>query len=182
MSKSLKINGSTILPVHNIRTIRPITDEDRARMAAKYEKPVEEFAAKKVSIEFADKSNKTADLTIDDVRAQGVALVNVGNDRFVPAANIRSADPFSKEDAAKLKEGGDYTLTQTFRSRVDTTAGTILSSATAQQVVERAAKALETAGQGAKSSGVIKTAADAQAAVEAQVAKRGPAPKAPANG
>jgi hypothetical protein len=181
MSKSLKINGSTILPVHNIRAIRPITDEDRARMAAKYEKPVDEFAAKKISIEFADKSNKTADLSLDDVRAQGVALVNVGNERYVPAANIRSADPFSKEDAAKLKEGGDYTLTQTFRSRVDTTAGTVLSSATPQQIIDRAAKALE-AGQGGKSTGVIKTAADAQAAVEAQIAKKGAAPKAPANG
>lgn len=181
MSKSLKINGSTILPVHNIRAIRPITDEDRARMAAKYEKPVEEFASKKVSIEFADKSNKTADLSLDDVRAQGVALVNVGNERYVPAANIRSADPFSKEDAAKLKDSGDYTLSQTFRSRVDTTAGTVLSSATPQQIIDRAAKALE-AGQGAKSTGVIKTAADAQAAVEAQIAKKGAAPKAPANG
>jgi hypothetical protein len=145
MSKTLKINGSTILPVHNIRTIKPITDDERVRMADKYGKPVEDFADKRISIQFADKTSKTAELSLEDVRAQGVALVNAGAERYVPAANIKSAEAFSKEDAAKLTEGSDYTLTQTFRSRVDTTAGTILSSATAQQIIERAAKALETA-------------------------------------
>ncbi|HRD78713.1 MAG TPA: HAMP domain-containing protein [Hyphomicrobiaceae bacterium] len=32
MSKTLKL-GTTVVPVHNIRTIKPITDEERARMA-----------------------------------------------------------------------------------------------------------------------------------------------------
>jgi hypothetical protein len=150
MSKTLKINGSTIVPVHNIRTIKAITADERARMAEKYGKPVEEFAGRNISIQFADKTSKTADLTLDDVRGQGIALVNAGADRFLPAINVKSAEPFTKDDAAKLKDGGDYTLTQTFRSRVDTTAGTILSSATAQQIVERAAKALEAPAQPTK--------------------------------
>lgn len=152
MNKTLKINGSTILPVHNIRTIKPINEEERARMAAKYGKPADDFADKNISIQFADKTSKTAELTLDEVRAQGIALVNAGADRYVPAANIKSAEPFTKDDAAKLKDSGDYKLTQTFRSRVETTAGSILSSATAQQIVERAAKALEAPGQGTKAS------------------------------
>ena len=149
MSKTLKL-GSSVVPVHNIRTIKPITDEERARMAEKYGKPVAEFAGKQISIQFADKTSRTAELTLDEVRGQGVALVNAGADRYVPAANIKSAEPFTKADADKLKDGGDYTLSQTFRSRVETSAGTVLSSATAQQIVERAAKALETVGQGGK--------------------------------
>ena len=144
MSKTLKI-GSTILPVHNIRSIRPLTDEERTRIAERYGRSNEEVAGKQISITFADKSTRTAELTLDDVRAQGVPLVNAGADRYVPAANIKSAEPFTKTDADKLKESSDYTLTQTFRSRVETTAGTILSSATPQQIVERAAKVLETA-------------------------------------
>jgi hypothetical protein len=148
MSKTLKINGGTVLPVHNIRSIRPITDEERANMAKKYDKPVADFKAKQITIQFADKSSRTADITLDQVREQGVGLVNLGNDRYVPAANIKAAEVFSKADADKLKADGDYTLSQTFRSRVETTAGTLLSSATAQQVIERTAKALETAGQG----------------------------------
>lgn len=178
MSKSLKVNNSMVVPVHNIRSIRPVTDEDRARMTEKYGKDV---ADKKISIEFADKTVKTSALDLDAVRAQGVALVNIGNDRFVPAANIKSAEALSKDDIEKLKEGGKYTLTQTFRSRVETTAGSLLSSATPQQVIDRAAKALETPGQGMKTTAPIKTAAEAEAAVR-QAQKKGAAPKTPANG
>lgn len=148
MSKTLKINGGTVLPVQNIRSIRPITDEERANMAKKYDKPVADFKAKQITIQFADKTSKTADITLDQVREQGIGLVNLGNDRYVPAGNIKAAEVFSKADADKLKADGEYTLSQTFRSRVETTAGTLLSSATAQQVIERTAKALETAGQG----------------------------------
>lgn len=156
MSKTLKL-GSSIIPVHNIRTIKPITDDERARMAEKYGKPVAEFAGKQISIQFADKTSRTAEITLDEVREQGVALVNAGGERYVPAANIKSAEAFTKADADKMKDG-DYTLTQTFRSRVETSAGTILSSATPQQIVERAAKALETAGQGGKSAAPKKPA------------------------
>jgi hypothetical protein len=151
MSKTLKI-GNAVLPVHNIRSIRPLNDEERTRIAERYGRSSEEVAAKQISITFADKSTRTAELTLDDVRAQGVALVNAGADRYVPAANIRSAEPFTKADADKLKEGSDYTLTQTFRSRVETTAGTVLSSATPQQIIERAAKVLETAGRPARAA------------------------------
>ena len=83
MSKTLKINGTTILPVHNIRTIKPINDEERARMAAKYGKPADDFAGKNISIQFADKTSKTAELMIDDVRGQGIALVNAGAARVL---------------------------------------------------------------------------------------------------
>ncbi len=143
MSNTLKV-GSAVLPVRNIRSIKPISDEERQRMADKYGKPVAEFAGKQISIQFADRSLRTAEITLDDVRAQGVAIVNVGAERFVPAANIKEATPFTKADAEKLKESGEFTLQQTFRSRVETTAGTLLSSATPQQIIERAAKALET--------------------------------------
>ena len=178
MSKSLKLNETMVVPVYNIRTIRPVTDEDRARMTEKYGKDV---ADKRISIEFADKSVKTSTLDLDAVRAQGVALVNIGSDRFVPATNIKAAEALSRDEIEKLKEGGKYMLTQTFRSRVETTAGSLLSSATPEQVIDRAAKALEMPGQGAKASAPIKTAADAEAAVR-RVQKKSPAPKTPANG
>ena len=58
------------------------------------------------------------------MRGQGIGLVNVGADRHVVAANIKRADPFTKDDAAKLTGDRGYTLNQTFRSRVETTAGT----------------------------------------------------------
>lgn len=60
----------------------------------------------------------------------------------MPAANITGAEAFTKEDAERLKDE-DYTLKQTFRSKVETRAGTMLSSATPVQIMDRRAKAIE---------------------------------------
>jgi hypothetical protein len=79
---------------------------------------------------------------MDAFRDQGVGLVNLGNDRYTPAINITAAEAFSKDDAERLK-GEDYTLSQTFRAKVETRAGTVLSSATPAQVMDRRAKALD---------------------------------------
>ena len=149
MSNSIKINNGSLIPADTIRFIRPIDTDERARIVERYG---EDAAGFNVSIQFADKSSKLAVQTLDELREQGVALVNIGADRHVVAANIKSADPFTKADAEKLVEGRGYQFNQTFRSRVETTAGTLLSSATPEQVMQRRAKALSTppAPQGAK--------------------------------
>lgn len=140
MSSILRINAENIIPVDTIRFIKVLTVDERARIAERYDVDGSAF---NVSIQFADKSVKLATETIDEVRGQGVALVNIGADRHVVAQNIKSAAPFTRDDAKKLMEGRDYTLSQTFRSRIDTTAGALLSSATPTQIMERRAKALE---------------------------------------
>lgn len=180
MSKTLKINGATAVPVSAIRKIKPLTDADRERIAGRYEKLDASAAAKfQIQIEFADKSTKLASDSLDDIKGQGVALVNLGSDRFVPATNIKAAEPFTKEDAERVK-GKDYTLNSTFRSRVETTAGALLSSATPAQVIERREKAIEAIAQTSKpATAHPKTAAEAQAALDAKVAKKAAAPKAP---
>jgi hypothetical protein len=94
-----------------------------------------------VRIEFADRTPKLARESLDDLRGQGVPLVNMGADRFVPATNITGAETFSTEDAERLK-GEEYTLNQAFRAKLDTKAGTMLSSATPVQIMDQRAKAL----------------------------------------
>lgn len=134
-----------VVPLDTVRLIRPMTDDDkeRAKDSLKQNKGIDiDTARVSVRIEFGDKTSKLARETLDAIREQGVALVNMGSDRFVPAANITGAEEFSKDDAERLK-GEDYTLNQTFRSKVDTKAGTILSSATPVQIMDRRAKAME---------------------------------------
>lgn len=133
------------VPVDTIRLIRPMTDEDKtkAKESLKESKGIDIDPGRiNVRIEFADKTSKLARETLVALRDQGVGLVNMGGDRFVPAVNITAAEAFTKEDAERLK-GEDYTLAQTFRAKVDTRAGAILSSATPAQVMDRRAKALE---------------------------------------
>jgi hypothetical protein len=134
-----------LVPLDTIRLIRPMTDEDKARAkdSLKEKRDIDiDVARVNVRIEFGDKSSKLAQESLDAIKEQGVALVNMGSDRYVPAANITGAEAFSKEDAERLK-GEDYTLKQTFRSKVETKAGTVLSSATPVQIMDRRAKAME---------------------------------------
>ncbi|MCZ7593689.1 MAG: hypothetical protein M5U16_01330 [Hyphomicrobium sp.] len=135
------------VPLDTVRLIRPLTDEDKERVkeSLKEKRGIEiDTARVSIRIEFGDKTSKLARENLEGLRTQGIALVNMGSDRFVPAANITAAEAFTKEDADRLKED-DYTLKQTFRAKVDTKAGTVLSSATPQQVMDRRAKALEAA-------------------------------------
>ena len=143
MKNSLTINAGSVVPVDTIRFIRPIGAEERTRLVERYGEDAADF---NISLYFADKSTKLAKQSLDDVRGQGIGLVNVGADRHVVAANIKRADPFTKDDAAKLVGERGYTLSQTFRSRVETTADTVLSSATPAQIMERRSKAIETSG------------------------------------
>lgn len=131
------------VPLDTVRMIKPLTDDDKAKaVAALKEKGItidpDRLTAR---IEFADRTSKLAREGVDDFREQGVGLVNLGSDRHVPASNITAAEPFTKEDAERLR-GEDYTLKGTFRSKVETRAGTVLSSAHPQQVMDRRAKAL----------------------------------------
>lgn len=135
-----------VVPLDTVRLIRPMSDEDkmRAKDSLKEKKGIDIDAARvNIRIEFGDKTSKLAQETMEVLREQGIPLVNLGSDRYAPAANITSAEAFTKDDAERLK-GEDYTLKQTFRSKVDTKAGTVLSSATPVQIMDRRAKAMET--------------------------------------
>lgn len=134
-----------VVPVDTIRLIRPLTDEDKtkAKDSLKENRGIDIDPKRiNVRIEFADKSSRLARETLDALRGQGVGLVNLGGERYAPAANITGAEAFTKEDADRLK-GDDYTLKQTFRSKVETKAGTILSSATPVQIMERRSTAID---------------------------------------
>ncbi len=134
-----------VVPLDTVRLIKPMTDNDkeRAKESLKEKRGIDIDAARvNIRIEFGDKSSKLAQESLDAIKDQGIALVNLGSDRYVPATNITGAEAFTKEDADRLK-GEEYTLKQTFRSKVDTRAGTVLSSATPVQIMDRRAKAME---------------------------------------
>lgn len=151
---------SKVVPLDTVRLIRPLTDDDkeRAKDSLKEKRGIDiDTARVSIRIEFGDKTSKLARETLDALREQGVALVNMGADRYVPATNITGAEEFTKDDAERLK-GDDYTLNQTFRAKVKTRAGTILSSATPVQIMDRRAKALEEGAASEKKPGSVRTA------------------------
>lgn len=148
MGSTVKINGETVVAVRDIKTIQPLSDEDRASISDNLQIDGSAFNAR---LTFSDNKTKLARETVDELKRAGLALVNVGSDRFVPAGNIRSAKPLSKDDAEALAAKG-YTLSQTFRSTVDTSAGLVLSSGYPQQVMDRKERALGIGGQGIRAA------------------------------
>ncbi len=136
---SLKINGKTTIPLDTILRIVPLSDQDRMNITEKLENI--DASQYNTRVEFKRGKSKLAVETLDDIRKQGIALVNLGKERFVPALNILSATDFTKDDTKALEEK-DYVLKNTFRSAVNTVAGRILSQATPEQVIARRDKAL----------------------------------------
>jgi len=144
LSPHLKINGNTVIPLDGVKFITPMSEADQAQLSDNLKIDGSRFHSR---ITLANGSSQLARESVDDLKA-AIPLVNVGNDRFVPAANIILAKAFTKDQAAALT-GKGYTLGGTFRATVETTAGLVLSSAHPSQVMDRRAKALERAGQGA---------------------------------
>ena len=138
MANTVKL-GRTTIPFDQLKFVKLLTDEDCANIQEKYGT---DASARNIQATFADGSQKTFENTIDDIKGQGVGLVNIGGDRHVIAANITSAEPFTKADAEAAAQKG-YTLNSTFRSRVNLVGGKqVLSSAQPGQIMERREKAM----------------------------------------
>lgn len=156
MTNMLIINGGTAIPVSNVRRIRPVTDDDRARIT-KHTDYVDHAAKFNTQIQFADRSHKLATETLEQIRAQGIPLVDVGNDTYVPAANIKLAQPFTEQDAENAK-ARNVTLSDTFRSRVETIAGQVMSTMQPADIINAREKALAIAAAANRKANAAKPA------------------------
>lgn len=138
MSNTIKLSNGNVIATTDIKMIQPLTDADRTQLSERLQIDGSQFNAR---ITFSNKTTQLARETVDDLKANGLALVNAGHDRFLPASNILVAKPFSKDQATALAEKG-YKLSHTFRSTVETTAGIVLSTGQPQQVMDRKVRAL----------------------------------------
>lgn len=138
MSNTLKLSNGNVIVVSDIKMIQPLTEADQAGLSERLEVDGSQFHAR---ITLGNKSTQLARETVDQLKAQGIALVDIGQDRFVPAANIMVAKPFSENQAKSLADKG-YKLGQEFKSTIETTAGIVLSTGQPQHVMDRKVRAL----------------------------------------
>lgn len=138
MSNILKLSNGNVIALNDIKMIQPLSEKDQAQLTERLEVDGAQFNAR---ITLGNKTTQLARETVDELKGQGVALVNLGDDRFVPAANIMVAKPFSKEQAKSLADKG-YQLGQTFAATVETTAGIVLATGKPEQIMDRKVKAL----------------------------------------
>ena len=130
----------------NVRYFRPFSEEEQEELARKYpEIEAGRFASKLV---LASEDSMLATGKVEDLQA-AFAAVNVGYDRYVPAANIvpDRIVSFTRDEKKGLKEAG-YAMERNWRSSVGLTNGRILSPATVEQIKQRREAALAKAGAG----------------------------------
>ena len=136
-NKILKINNHTVLPLDGVKLITPLYEDEQRKISERLNIDASLFKSR---ITLANGSSQLARESIAEIEQQ-IGLVNLGDERFVPAANILLARVFSRDQAARLRNKG-YNLSTIFRSSVETSAGMILSSAYPAQIMERRARAL----------------------------------------
>jgi len=151
----MKAAGLPLVPIgpgdyavrSNVRYFRPFSEDEQEELARKYpESDPGRFASK---IVLASEDSMLTPGKVDDLQA-AFAAVNVGYDRYVPAANIvvERVVPFTRDEKQGLKEAG-YAMERNWRSSVGLTNGRILSPATVEQIKQRREAALAKAGAAA---------------------------------
>ncbi len=134
MAHSIKYNDGKLLSIDMIRRLDRMTAEEQAQMSESLGIDGSKFQTR-ICLSTGKEKKARDDI---EVIASQVPLVDVGADRFVIAQNIIGADPFTEEDAAKARARGSK-FNHEFKSAVDTVAGRVLSTVSADVIMQRKA-------------------------------------------
>lgn len=139
----LKAKGLDLVPIQygeyavrsNVKYFRSFLEEEQEDLARKY--PGSDAASFATKIVMASEDAMLSTSKPDSLQA-AFAAVNVGYDRYVPAANIvpERVTAFSKDDKKGLADAG-YAMERNWRSSIGLINGRILSPATAEQIRQR---------------------------------------------
>ena len=137
MSEFLRVNGGDLVPLQSVKRIREVSDADRESLSKLGEHvDADRFLTR---LEYQDGRKSFASEAIADFGEQGVALVQIDKGAFVPAKNIISARDLTDEDRKEIEDKMGRKLRESFRSRVETKAGSVLATIDAAKVMNRMA-------------------------------------------
>ena len=133
----LSINGGELVPVRTVKKIGPVTDEDRESLSALNSRiDADRFQSVVV---FSDKSKNYVPESLDDLAAQGLALVVIDDENgvTVPADNIKKAKNLTDEDRARFEASTGKSMRADYLARIETRAGPVLATLRADMVMKR---------------------------------------------
>jgi len=133
MNEYIKINDGEHVHLSAVKRLRTITDQERMSLA-KLGKHVnaERFNTR---IDYADNTKSYAPENIDQIAGQGVLLIEVENDTFIPKDNIKSVKNISNKDRQGFEQRTGRSMREDFQSRIETKAGAILSTSQSSDVM-----------------------------------------------
>ncbi len=135
MAKYMKVNGSELLALSDVRRVCPITDKERTSLSQLGSRvDANRFNSR---IDYKNGGKSYAPETIRDLVEQGVNFVKASSEAFVPRQNIRTVRNLTANDRSTFEKGTGRTMGDHFQSQIQTTAGPVWSTADALTVQER---------------------------------------------
>lgn len=170
----IQVNENEYIHLSGIKRMSAITENERASLARLG--PHVDANRFNTRVDQAGGAKSYAPETIDQIAAQGVALVEIDNQTFVPARNIERVRGISDRDRASFQERTGRVMREDFKSRVETRAGMILSTQDSRAIMERMSRPYQPKSlENTRSQGM--TQERDQVMAEAAPAKKAPSPK-----
>ncbi len=131
----LTINSGDLLPLTKVKRVNITTDDDRKSLT-KLNAQID-ASRFQCRIDTAPKGKIFSEESIDDLARQGVAFVQVDERAFIPAINIVKARNITPEDRIRFHEKTGREMRAEFKAQVETQAGNVLATITAETVMDR---------------------------------------------
>ena len=138
----VEVQPGRLVPLAAVRLVRPVTDEQRLQMAEAYPQQAEAIASKESRFEYAlpdadgDPVIKHYPASVKAMRETRANLVNIGDERYVFAANITGVEKISEETLSKLRDA--YTLAGNQGTQIRTIHGPLIGTVPPHAIKQRA--------------------------------------------
>lgn len=129
----IQINERDLIPVATIRRLREVTDADRESLQKLG--PQVDASRFRTRIDLADGAKRYAPESLAEIEDQGVPLIETGMGGFVIAANVVSASNLTLADRKDFEGRTGRSLSEQYRAQVDTRAGMVLSTVSAEVIM-----------------------------------------------
>lgn len=131
----ISINSGELVPLETVKRISTITESERESLASLG--PHVDPYKFNTRIETADGQKSYAPETVQDISRQGVGLVQLDEGSYVPSENVVKAKNLSATDRARFQKNTGREMAEKFISQVETKAGTVLATISAEKVLEQ---------------------------------------------
>lgn len=126
MVQHVEYNDGNLVHLSKVKRIQPITEKERDSLASLGKNvDADKFSTR---IDNSDGTKTYAHETIDELASQGIDLVKVDENAFVPKDNILKAKRISEKDRNSFAQRTGRPLANKFQTQIDTSAGRVLSS------------------------------------------------------
>lgn len=133
MSDFIKIDGEDYVHLGSVKRLREITDAERQSLSELGEHvDASRFSTR---IDYDDNSKSYVPETVEQLSRQA-KLIDIG-EGFVPAQNVKQARKLSQKDRASFEQRTGRELRADFVSRIKTSAGTVLSTAQPEAIMQQ---------------------------------------------